>query len=205
MPCTVVPFYLGLGSRYCYLAATQLDRIEAATNVRFEWIPLQSGDLIRRAHNGRSPFDGDQQSGQYDGAYRQRDAEAWAAVYEVPYVEPKPIRIDPSDLAKACWAADIHGQLKTMASRIFSAIFAEGRVMSRDELRVLASEIGLNGPELIAALDTPAILARHEAALDRALEEGAFGVPSFNLAGQIFWGNDRLVLLEHAISKQRKS
>ena len=105
----VVPFYFGLGSRYSYLAATQLDRIEAANECCFEWLPLQSGQLIRRANGGRSPFEGDPRSGQYDWAYRQRDAEAWARYYGIRYKEPVAFRIDPADLAKACWAADADG------------------------------------------------------------------------------------------------
>ena len=32
-----------------------------------------------------------------------------------------------------------------------------------------------------------------------AHERGVFGVPSFFFEGQMYWGNDRLVLLEHAI------
>ena len=41
-----VPFYFGLGSRYSYLAATQLDLIEHRTGCTFEWLPLQSAELM---------------------------------------------------------------------------------------------------------------------------------------------------------------
>jgi 2-hydroxychromene-2-carboxylate isomerase len=43
-----VPFYFGPGSRYSYLAATQLDRVAAETGARFVWRGLFSGDLIAR-------------------------------------------------------------------------------------------------------------------------------------------------------------
>ncbi len=199
---TVVPFYFGLGSRYSYLAATQLERIEFKTNCRFEWVPLQSGELIRRANRGHSPFKGLPISGQYDWTYRQRDAEAWSRLYQVPYKEPVAFRVDPSDLAKACWAADVEGQLKAMSWRIFRAVFVETLVVSRDVLGQLASDVGLAGSELVAALDAPEVAARHEAALARALKDNAFGVPTFIVGGQIFWGNDRLPLVEHFLAKR---
>ncbi len=183
------------------MAASQLDRIERSADVRFEWLPLQSGELIRRANNGRSPFEEGQSSGQYDWDYRQRDAEAWAALYGIPYQEPAPFELDPSDLANACWAAETHGLLKAMSRRLFHAIFVEGPAMSRFVLGRLASEVGLDGADLEASLDTPRIEVRHEKALNRALDDGAFGVPSFVVAGQIFWGNDRLQLVEHAMAK----
>ncbi|MFB2974911.1 hypothetical protein [Microseira sp. BLCC-F43] len=71
-----VYFYYGLGSRYSYLAASQLSRIEWETNCHFVWKPIFSGDLIRRWH--RDPFAGEPVSGQYDWSYRRRDAQRWA-------------------------------------------------------------------------------------------------------------------------------
>ena len=32
-----------------------------------------------------------------------------------------------------------------------------------------------------------------------AFERGAFGVPTFFVGDRIFWGNDRLTLVEHAL------
>lgn len=196
----IVPFYFGLGSRYSYLAASQLKRIEARAKCKFEWLPLQSGQLIRRANRGHSPFEGDRRSGQYDWTFRQHDAEAWARYYGIPYKEPVGFRIDPSDLAKACWVADAEGQLKAMSRRILQAVFVEGLVISRDILGELASQVGLAGSKLVAALDAPEVVAKHEAVLDRAIKDGAFGVPTFIVAEQIFWGNDRLPIVEHFVA-----
>ena len=70
-----VDFIYGLGSRYSYLAATQLARIERETGATFRWRPLSSSRLIgRRADD---PFAA-KAGGQYDWDYRRRDSEAWA-------------------------------------------------------------------------------------------------------------------------------
>ena len=81
-----VDFFYGIGSRYSYLASTQLDRLAAETGCGIRWRPLYSGDLF--AARRRDPFQGDPVSGQYDWAYRRRDAERWAAYYGVLYREP---------------------------------------------------------------------------------------------------------------------
>jgi 2-hydroxychromene-2-carboxylate isomerase len=77
-----VDFYYGLGSRYSYLASTQLARIAAATGCRFDWQPLKSGALMEL--RGGHPFHGEPVSGQYEWPYRRLDAEAWAEFYGVP-------------------------------------------------------------------------------------------------------------------------
>src|SRR6476660_1441910 len=74
-----VDFYYSIGSRYSYLAASQIDALERDTGCHVEWHPLNSHALI--TGSGRNPFDGAPVSGQYDWSYRERDARRWAAFY----------------------------------------------------------------------------------------------------------------------------
>lgn len=196
-----VRFYYGLGSRYSYLAASQLDRIEAETGCRFEWLPLPSGELIRRANDGLDPFEGAPTSGQYRWDFRQRDAEDWADFYGIPYREPLAFRVDPADLARACWAAEGNGALRAVSERIMRAVFIDGIAVTRDDLAVFAGDVGLDGEATVAAMDTAEVAERLEAVIAWALADGAFGVPSFAIDGRVFWGNDRLPLLSHYLSR----
>ncbi len=50
-----VEFYYGLGSRYSYLASTQLERIAAETGCRFDWHPLKSGCYRPSRNQGAGP------------------------------------------------------------------------------------------------------------------------------------------------------
>ena len=101
---TTVDFYLGIGSRYSYLAASQIDRIEAQTGCRFVWKPIASGLLIDR--RGDNPFRGATGPGvgpgQYDQTYREYDAKGWAAFYGIPFHEPFALEVDPMLPALAC-------------------------------------------------------------------------------------------------------
>ena len=77
-----VDFFFGIGSRYSYLAATQLPRVEAEAGAVFRWRTVFSPDLIERA--GGDPFDRDRARGQYRPGYRAQDAVRWAPVLGVP-------------------------------------------------------------------------------------------------------------------------
>ncbi len=194
-------FYHGLGSRYSYLASTQLDRIAAKTDCRFAWHPVSSGSL-QELRGGR-PFRGEPISGQYEWPYRRLDAEAWAEYYGVPYREPVDFLVDPDDLAVAASAAQRLGAAEAYSRRLFQAIFVEGRTVAEAEMTGFATEVGLDPQAFRAHLDDPATAELHEAALQAAHRRGAFGVPTFFLGERMFWGNDRLVLLEHFIEKAR--
>ena len=127
-----VDFYYGLGSRYSYLASTQLERIAAATGCRFDWHPLKSGALMEL--RGGHPFRGEPASGQYEWPYRQHDAEAWAEYYGVPYREPVDFRVDPGFLALAATAAKRLGAVEAYSRRLFQAIFVEGGAIAEADL-----------------------------------------------------------------------
>ncbi len=196
-----VDFYYGLGSRYSYLAMTQLGRIAAETGCRFDWHPLKSGALMEL--RGGHPFHGPPVSGQYEWPYRRLDAEAWAEYYGVPYREPVEFLVDPAYLAVAASAAKRLDAVEAYSRRLFQAIFVEGRAIAEADLIGFAEDAGLNAPAFRAHLDDPATAEMHEAALREAHRRGAFGVPTFFVGDHLFWGNDRLVLVEHFIRKAR--
>ncbi len=196
-----VDFYYGLGSRYSYLASTQLARIAAETGCRFEWHPIKSGALMEL--RGGHPFHGEPASGQYEWPYRRLDAEAWAEFYGVPYREPVDFLVDPAYLAMAATAAKRLGAVAAYSRRLFQAIFVEGRAVAEADLTGFAADAGLDSGAFRAHLDDPATAKTHEAALQEAHRRGAFGVPTFFVGDHLFWGNDRLVLVEHFIKKMR--
>jgi len=63
----------------------------------------------------------------------------------------------------------------------------------------LPTWLGLDSEVFRRDLDSVETRARHEALIDEAHARGAFGVPTFFLGGRMFWGNDRLPLLEAAL------
>ncbi len=194
-----VDFYYGLGSRYSYLASTQLARIAAETGCRFDWHPLKSGALMEL--RGGHPFHGAPASGQYEWPYRRLDAEAWAGYYGVPYREPVDFLVDPEYLARAASAAKRLGAVEAYSRRLFQAIFVEGRAIAEADLIGFAADAGLDAQAFRAHLEAPAAAEMHEAPLQEAHRRGAFGVPTFFVGERLFWGNDRLPLVEHALRK----
>jgi 2-hydroxychromene-2-carboxylate isomerase len=193
-----VEFFYGLGSRYSYLASTRLDGLAAETGCRFVWRPLYSGDLF--AARGRDPFAGAPASGQYDRAYRRRDAERWAAYYGVPYREPDDVQFDPRRLALACTAAARLGAVEAFSRKLFHALFVDGVTPLDDEAcAMLAQDVGLDQALFRRTLEQPATASDLAATVEHAAARGAFGVPSFVLGGEVYFGNDRLVLLRHAL------
>ncbi|HEU4372540.1 MAG TPA: DsbA family protein, partial [Telluria sp.] len=56
----------------------------------------------------------------------------------------------------------------------------------------VADSCGLNGPALQAAAQQPDLKMQLQAATDNAIAGGVFGVPTFKIGAELFWGGDRI-------------
>jgi 2-hydroxychromene-2-carboxylate isomerase len=195
-----VEFFFSPGSRYCYLAASQLPRIAARTGCRVDWRPVRGAEV--RALRGRDPFSGDAVSGQYDWGYRRRDAEMWAAYYGIPFREPPSHEFDFDLLSRAAAAAARLGAADSAGWALCSLVYGSGTwPLDREACLKVAEHHGLAPAAFDAALDDPATDELLRANARDAHARGAFGVPTLFHGGVLYWGNDRLVLLEHALTR----
>jgi 2-hydroxychromene-2-carboxylate isomerase len=122
----------------------------------------------------------------------------------VPYRGPEDVRFDPRRLALACTAAARLGAVESFSRSLFQALFVTGRTPLDDKACVtLAHDAGLDPVAFRTALEQPETAAALEATVAAAVARGVFGVPSFVLGDEVFFGNDRLVLLRHALLSAR--
>ena len=192
-----VEFYYSLGSRYSYLASTQMASLERETGCTLEWHPINSTALYRA--RGVSPFEGSPVSGQYEWSFRERDARRWAALYGVPFLEPRGrVRFDPQQLALAATAGKRLGVVVPYTHVLFAAMFADSVAdLGPDEFMRRAKICGMPPDLFRQGFDGSETAKEQGVTLQRALSAGVFGVPSFVVDGELFWGNDRIVLLRH--------
>src|SRR6266436_1838554 len=120
----VVDFYYSIGSRYSYLASTQIGKLEREAACSVRWHPVNGADI--RALRCRDPFAGEPLSGQYEWPYRRYDAECWADYYAVPFREPPNPHFDSRLLMKAATAAKRLGAVVPYSHALFRAVWVEG-------------------------------------------------------------------------------
>jgi 2-hydroxychromene-2-carboxylate isomerase len=198
---TCVEFFFSPGSRYSYLAASQIRLLEADTGCVVQWRPVNGIDI--RKFRRHDPFDGAPVSGQYDWSYRERDARLWADYYGIRFREPPSRHFDFGLLARAATAAKRLGRAANYGLRICTAVYGSD-IWPIDEGVCIgvAEEIGLAGKAFRATLADPETERALAAAAEEAFRRGAFGVPTFFVGEQMFWGNDRLPLLRHVLTKR---
>lgn len=172
-------FYFDLGSPYAWLSAERIDTVLGDA----DWRPLSLGGLFKA--NGRSSW----------GLGEGRDAgiaevERRAAAYGLPRVRwPEPW---PGHMLMAMRAATVakrEGRVREFALAAFRRAFVEGRDLgSPDEVLTAAKSVGVNAN----AVGDQAIKDELRRVTDEAHALGVMGVPTVVVAGDLFWGDDRL-------------
>ncbi len=190
-------FYFSTGSRYSYLATSQIPLLERRFGVSFRWVPV-NGKRIR-ALRGADPFAGAPVSGQYDWDYRERDAKAWARFYGIDFIEPQDVEFDVECLLRGVIAADELGDIRAYAWALAQEVFAKSTwPLDAGVTERVAVDQGLDLEEFRRAAGAAAQTL--EANCAEAVARGAFGTPSIFVGDELFWGNDRLPLVAHRLA-----
>lgn len=193
MPRTI-DYFLSMASPWAYLGHARFMEIARAHGAAVTVRPLPLRRLF--PETGGLPLP---QRHPVRQQYRLVELQRWSAHRNLPLVpQPRHLPFDPTALDLAVTALLLDGQDPDgFMRRAFAAIWAEERNLADPAvIDELAETPGLSAR---AAAD-PAVLARFEAELPRALDAGVFGAPSYVLDGEVFWGQDRLELLDEALT-----
>ena len=88
--------------------------------------------------------------------------------------------------------------------RVFASVWAEEKnIAEEDTLSPLLAEAGFDPKVVIERAKSPEIAAIRTRNTEDAIACDATGVPSFVLNGEPFWGQDRLDMLDRALSTGR--
>src|SRR5262249_26003836 len=132
-------------------------------------------------------------------------ARRWAAHYGIGFREPPSHTFDFALLARAAVAAKRLGAAAAYGRRICATVYASD-VWPVDARACIgaAGAVGLAARDFATSLDASEAAQLLSKTAAEAVARGVFGVPTFFVGADMFWGNDRLVLVEDAIERLRR-
>jgi 2-hydroxychromene-2-carboxylate isomerase len=176
-----VTFYYNFRSPYCYLVSKTVWDIFDDFNTNLVWRPLGGW-------SGRS----DPERAKIKIPLVRQDMKRWTRKLGIP-MNPPPITTDPTAAGAASLLAEKEGQLRPYIVEVMRAEWAEGQdIGDLEVLKSVARRIGMDPDAVVAAAQDATNLAQLEHNAEEAQHKGVFGVPSFIIGEDIFWGNDRL-------------
>ncbi|WP_144635648.1 2-hydroxychromene-2-carboxylate isomerase [Bordetella genomosp. 13] len=202
MSARAIEYYFWMNSDWAYLGADRLLALSRHHGVPIRYLPVDlpavyartGGVLLGRRAPERQ-------------AYRVTELARWCRKLGI-HVNPRPAYMCPnadqaSRIAIAALARglDAHGLHKA----VLKAQWCDERDISDPQtLAAILVEEGLDAGALMAHADEPGVEAEYRRNTDQAVARGVFGSPSYVYEGELFWGQDRLEMLEEAIVASRR-
>lgn len=198
-----IQYYFSLMSPWAYLGHSMLGAIAARHELEIDYRPVNLMELFPQT--GGLPLGKRHVSRQN---YRLVEMQRWRDARDLPLVlKPKNWPFDFLLADCAALAAVRNGpqdQAHAFLAMAFRAVWVEECNLADEEtLASLLSQGGYDPASILELARSPAILAAYEANRERAMEQDVFGSPAYVLDGEVFWGQDRLELLESALASMR--
>ena len=200
-PAPSVEFFFDTASPYSYLASTQVGGLSDRTGATIEWRPFFLGGLFQSIGNATPATLAPR------GRYMARDLRRWAKRYGVPFNWPSRFPMNTIGAQRLLLAVqDDHGEeaCGRLTAALFTAYWVDDRDLKDGEvLRDVAAGAGFDAEALLARTQEPAIKERLKGVTQEAEDRGVFGAPTFFFGEEMYFGNDRLLLLEDALMESR--
>lgn len=190
--------YYALQSPWTYLAWPRFRDLAAKKNLDVTYRPIMMAPVF--SASGGLPLAKRPAQRQ---AYRMVELKRWRDILGLPLtLEPAFFPVDESQAALMTLAHEQQGgDIAELSFALMRAVWAEERdINDRETLLTIAEEQHLDGEALLAAADTKAAGDAYDSNTEAALKAGVFGVPTFAIGSELFWGQDRLDLLARALA-----
>ena len=189
-------FWFDFHSPWCYLASHRIGALARRHGLALSWRPVHLPRLLQ-ALDGGPPAE---QKPAFLRWYQQ-DLADWAALLGLPLRRHPDYPLRPAQALRAAFlvAADpqTRDRIEAFVQRVMRAYWAEGaNIEDYAVLAELATDTGLDGARAIAGAQDRATKDALAANGEAAIAAGVFGVPTVALGGKLYFGNDRLELLE---------
>ncbi|HEY9691695.1 MAG TPA: 2-hydroxychromene-2-carboxylate isomerase [Oculatellaceae cyanobacterium] len=186
--------YLSYSSPFAYLAQTQIRALAERTQCQINYYVIDLRNLWEITGNpGPTNVPAKLK-------YLGKDIGDWCKHYGVPLNLPSRLPIDSRPASGASIGAQKAGKLPEFVDRVMYAYFVEDQDIAAPQvLSQLAAEIGLDGHTIAAVATDPIILKEVDKLTEEAASRGVFGVPTFFIGNDMYWGSDRLMFVEAAL------
>lgn len=190
MPATAPPldWYFDFVSPFSYLQLEQFDRLPAQLAITFR--PVLLGALL--SHWGSKGPAELAPKRRFTYRYAQFHAEQLGIPFRMPPAHPfNPLKLLRLAIAAGCTRAPIQD--------IFRFVWRDGAdPASVQETQALAARLGV--ADIEHAIAQPEVKAQLRQNTEQAIARGVFGVPTFALGGDLFWGEDATPMLLHCLA-----
>lgn len=192
-------FYFDCSSPWTYLAFHAIQPLAADMAAEIVWKPILVGGVFNAVN--QTVYESRAKPNPRKQAYMLQDLAAWARLYGLDIVfPPKVFPVNSVKCMRGAFVALDEGKLVPYATAVFEAYWGNDLDIAQEAvLADVATHAGLERQRFFSGIETDSCKARLRTNTDELIARGGFGSPTIFVGDQMFFGNDRMPLIEAAL------
>jgi len=194
-----VRFYFDFLSPYAYLARHRLAELSASHGWRIDYRSIDLG-RAKKAIGNVGPANRDMP---VKLAHLAKDLSRWAAFYGVGLTFPP--NYNSSRLNAGLYYGPCKGREADYVRTVFRLVWELGQAPDDPQtLQAVAREMSWDPGDFVAFTQSEPGLRAYNESTEEAVARHVFGVPTMVVGDEMWWGNDRLFLLEKYLTEETR-
>ena len=199
----MIDFYFDVSSPWTYLAFRNIQPMALQLGDTVDWRPVLVGGIFNTVN--QRMYASREDSNSPRNRYILKDLQDCARQTGVKiFFPPKVFPVNSVKAMRGCiWLAQnaqSKHRLLAFIEALFSTYFTRQEDISQDAvLTAICHDLSIDAAEFAEGITQPNIKQALKGNTDDAIARGAFGVPSFFVGDDMYFGNDRLDLLRLAV------
>ncbi|MEQ1551999.1 2-hydroxychromene-2-carboxylate isomerase [Sphingorhabdus sp.] len=191
-------FLFDFGGPNSYLAHKVLPELCNATGATATYVPILLGGLFKITNNQAPMIRYAETPAKRN--YEMLEFDRFVKAHNIPFQMNPNFPINSLHLMRGAVAAQHLGCFMPYVEAIMAAMW-EGGANTGDPavMKDVLDKAGLDSAAVLAKAEDPDVKAELVANTEKAAARGAFGVPTFFVGEEMFWGKERLRQVEEEI------
>ena len=193
-------FFYDCSSPWTYLAFTKIEDVAKRHSANLIWKPILVGGLFNTVNP--SVYESRERPVKVKARYYTKDLQDWANFYGLQIGNPTVFPVNSVKAMRGAFVAQEHQKISPYSRRVFESYWGDNRDISQDAvLRDIVRAVGLDEKEYFEKINAQLYKDMLRGNVEELIERGGFGSPTIFVEGSMFFGNDRLPLVEWELDK----
>ncbi len=193
-------FFYDCSSPWTYLAFTKIEDVAKRHSANLIWKPILVGGLFNTVNP--SVYESRERPVKVKARYYTKDLQDWANFYKIKIGNPTVFPVNSVKAMRGAFVAQEHQKISPYSRRVFESYWGDNRDISQDAvLRDIVRAVGLDEKEYFEKINAQLYKDMLRGNVEELIERGGFGSPTIFVEGSMFFGNDRLPLVEWELAK----
>jgi 2-hydroxychromene-2-carboxylate isomerase len=196
----IIEFYFDCSSPWTYLAFKGLLDLQQKYNFQIQWNPILVGGIFNTIN--KQVYEFRENPIPQKEHYYAADIQLWAQKRKITINWPDIFPINSVQVMRGCFFALSLNQLENYVEIVFAKYWKEGAdIANKKVLGTICKELHWDESEFLDFIEQQSTKEMLFDSTQELITRGGFGSPTFFLKDKIFFGNDRLPLLEYYLEQ----